>query len=290
MGLPMARHLVDAGFRVRGWARRPETAQAAVAAGVEMRQSLPEVADGAEFVITMVTTSADVVEVVTGPGGLLEGAERDAVVIDMSTIAPKTSRQVAGACAARGVAFVDAPVSGGSFGAEAGTLSIMAGGHAATVARCRPLFEAMGDPERIFHTGAVGTGEVVKLANNMLVASISAATLEALLVGVRAGVPLATLVDVISVSSGASAQLTGQLAKRAFRGELKPGFSTDLLVKDLGLAAELAGASGQATPLTDLARALFERSQASGHGAEDYTAALLELEREAGVELRLATT
>jgi 3-hydroxyisobutyrate dehydrogenase-like beta-hydroxyacid dehydrogenase len=287
MGLPMARHLRSAGFRVAGWARGPETAARAAAEGIEMRDSVSGLAQGSDVVITMVTTSADVEGLCLGPGGLLESAPDGSAVIDMSTIAPATSRRLAKAAAQSGVGFLDAPVSGGSFGAEQGSLTIMVGGDADLLERCRPLFEAMGDPERIFHTGPVGSGEVVKLVNNMLVASISAATLEALLVGVRAGVPLRTLVDVVGVSSGGSAQLTGQLAKRALAGELDPGFSTDLLVKDLDLAADLAREGGQPTPLTDLARELFKSSQAAGHGAQDYSALAVELSKDLSQELRL---
>jgi 3-hydroxyisobutyrate dehydrogenase-like beta-hydroxyacid dehydrogenase len=287
MGLPMARNLRGAGFEVSGWARRPETADRAAAAGVVMRASLADLARASDVLITMVTTSADVVGLCLGPGGILESAAPGSLLVDMSTIAPATSRRLAEAASGVGVGFLDAPVSGGSFGAEQGSLTIMAGGDADLVRRCRPLFEAMGDRERIFHTGEVGSGEVVKLVNNMLVGSISASTLEALLVGVRAGVPLKTLVDVVSVSSGGSTQLTGQLAKRALVGELDPGFSTDLLVKDLRLAADLARESGQPTPLTDVARALFEASQAAGHGAQDYTALAVELSRELSQGLRL---
>ena len=287
MGLPMARNLTSAGFRVSGWARRPEAVELGRAGGIEMRPSLAEVAAASDVVITMVTTSEDVVDVATGEGGLLESMAAGSVLVDMSTVAPEVSRRVAAAAASRGVAFLDAPVSGGSFGAEQGTLTIMAGGDPAVLERCRPIFAALGDPDRLFHTGPVGSGEVVKLVNNMLVGSISAATLEALLVGVRAGVSLKTLVDVVSVSSGSSVQLTGQLAKRALVGELAPGFATDLLVKDLRLAADLASENGQDTPLTDEARRLFEASQAAGHGRQDYTALVVELARGLSEELRI---
>ena len=287
MGLPMARNLTSAGFRVSGWARRPEAVELGRAGGIEMRPSLAEVAAASDVVITMVTTSEDVVDVAMGEGGLLESMAAGSVLVDMSTVAPEVSRRVAAAAASRGVAFLDAPVSGGSFGAEQGTLTIMAGGDPAVLERCRPIFAALGDPDRLFHTGPVGSGEVVKLVNNMLVGSISAATLEALLVGVRAGVSLKTLVDVVSVSSGGSVQLTGQLAKRALVGELAPGFATDLLVKDLRLAADLASENGQDTPLTDEARRLFEASQAAGHGRQDYTALVVELAQGLSEELRI---
>jgi len=287
MGLPMARNLTSAGFRVSGWARRPEAVELGRAGGIEMRPSLAEVAAASDVVITMVTTSEDVVDVAMGEGGLLESMAAGSVLVDMSTVAPEVSRRVAAAAASHGVGFLDAPVSGGSFGAEQGTLTIMAGGDPAVLERCRPIFAALGDPDRLFHTGPVGSGEVVKLVNNMLVGSISAATLEALLVGVRAGVSLKTLVDVVSVSSGGSVQLTGQLAKRALVGELAPGFATDLLVKDLRLAADLASENGQDTPLTDEARRLFEASQAAGHGRQDYTALVVELAQGLSEELRI---
>jgi 3-hydroxyisobutyrate dehydrogenase-like beta-hydroxyacid dehydrogenase len=290
MGLPMARNLIGAGFKVSSWARRPDTVERGGAAGVEMLPSLAEVGAGSDVVITMVTTSADVEEVALGKGGeggLLKSMAAGSVLVDMSTIAPAVSRQLAAAAAGRGVGFLDAPVSGGSFGAEQGTLTIMAGGDPVVLERCRPVFSAVGDPARLFHTGPVGSGEVVKLVNNMLVGSISAATLEALLLGVRAGVSLKTLVEAVSVSSGGSTQLTGQLAKRAFVGELDPGFATDLLVKDLRLAADLAAENGQETPLTDVARRLFEASQAAGHGRQDYTALAIDLAGGLSEELRL---
>jgi 3-hydroxyisobutyrate dehydrogenase-like beta-hydroxyacid dehydrogenase len=289
MGLPMARNLKQAGFDVAGWARREESAERARAAGIETRATLAELARDREFLVTMVTTSEDVVAVTLGDGGLVGAAPDGAVLIDMSTIAPATSRQVAAACAARGIGFLDAPVSGGSFGAEAGTLTIMAGGEAAVLERARPLLEAMGDPGRIFHAGPVGSGEIIKLVNNMLVGSISAATLEALMVGVRAGADLKTLVEVIEVSSGGSAQLSGQLKLRALAGEFAPGFMTRLLVKDMDLAADLARESQQATPLTDVARGLFEAAAAAGHADDDYSALLEEMEQASGTRLRLTS-
>ncbi|MGB2939176.1 MAG: NAD(P)-dependent oxidoreductase [Candidatus Dormiibacterota bacterium] len=287
MGLPMARNLKQAGFDVTGWARREETAARAGAEGIETQPTLIDLARDREFLVTMVTTSRDVADVALGEGGLVAAAPDGSVLIDMSTIAPATSRQVAAACAARGIAFLDAPVSGGSFGAEAGTLTIMAGGDASVLERARPLFEAMGDPGRIFHAGPVGSGEIIKLVNNMLVGSISAATLEALMVGVRAGADLNTLVEVLEVSSGGSTQLSGQLKLRALAGEFDPGFMTRLLVKDMNLAADLARESDQATPLTDLARALFQSAVEAGHADQDYSALLQEMEQASGTRLRL---
>ncbi|HEV3231083.1 MAG TPA: NAD(P)-dependent oxidoreductase, partial [Candidatus Dormibacteraeota bacterium] len=264
-----------------------ETAGRAEAAGIAMAGGPAELAGWADAVVTIVTSSDDVRAVMAGADGVLAGAPPGLLVVDMSTIAPAASREVAAACAARGIDFLDAPVSGGSFGAEAGTLTIMVGGEAAVLERARPLLAAMGDPERIFHAGPAGAGEVVKLANNLLVGAISAATLEALVLGVRAGVPLEVLVAVISVSSGSSIQLTGQLARRALVGEFAPGFMTGLLEKDLRLALDLAGEVGQEAPFAALAERLFAAAQAAGHGRQDYSALLLEMERAAGVTLRL---
>ena len=288
MGLPMARNLVSAGFNVSGWARRAETAGKAADEGIAMSSSLAELAAGAQFVVTMVTTSSDVEELVLGENGLLQFLRPGTVLVDMSTIAPGSSRRLARECAARGVDFLDAPVSGGSFGAEAGTLTIMAAGDEAAFEKARPLFEGMGRQDRIFYTGPAGSGEVVKLVNNMLVGAISAATLEALLLGVRAGVPLQTLVEVVSVSSGGSTQLEGQLKLRGLAGQFEPGFATDLLAKDLRLAIDLAREAGQKVPFAALALELFAASQAAGHGAQDYTAVVLEMERGIDPPPRLA--
>ena len=278
MGLPMARNLLAGGFQVSGWARGPATAEKASAAGIGLRATLADLARDVDFVVTMVTTSSDVEELVMADGGLLGAMRPGTVLVDMSTIAPDTSRRLALKCAARGVDFLDAPVSGGSFGAEEGTLSIMAAGDPAAFERARPLFESMGRPDRIFHTGAAGSGEVVKLVNNMLVGSIAAATLEALLLGVRAGVPLRTLVDVVSVSSGASTQLDGQLRLRGLAGHFEPGFATDLLAKDLRLALDVAAQQGKEAPFAALALKQFTDSQAAGHGRQDYSAVILEME------------
>ena len=159
MGLPMARHLVEAGFTVSGFARSEEAARAAAAAGVEVRPKLAELAAGNEVLVTMVTTSADVLDVATREGGLYSSAEAGTVHADMSTIAPDASRRLEAAARERGVQFLDAPVSGGSTGAEEGTLTIMVGGDPAVLERCRPVFAAVGDPGRIFHCGPVGSGK-----------------------------------------------------------------------------------------------------------------------------------
>ncbi|HEV7125834.1 MAG TPA: NAD(P)-dependent oxidoreductase [Ktedonobacterales bacterium] len=286
MGKPMARNLLKAGFALTIYARRPETVGDLVAAGATLVGSAAAVGQAAEVIVTMLPNAPEVEEVVLGPRGVLAGAAAGAIVVDMSTIAPAASRRLAAACAARGVAFLDAPVSGGSVGAERGTLSIMVGGEAAAFATCRPLFEAMGRPETLFHVGPSGSGEVVKLANNLLCGVIAAASAEALALGVKNGVDAATVANIIGVSSGASWQLSNVFPLRVWDGSFTPGFMTDLLLKDLGLALDLAAEGGVPLRLTELARELYEQSRAAGHGRDDYTAVIQQIEDAAGIQVR----
>lgn len=280
MGRPMAGNILQAGFPLTVWARRQESAAELRAAGAAWTHSPAELAGRSDVVILMVTSSPDVAEIVTGENGLLAGASEGLVVVDMSTIAPAVSREMTEACGARGVSFLDAPVSGGTQGAEAGTLTIMIGGEDVAVERVRPVLEAMGG--KIFHVGGSGTGEVIKLVNNILVGIIAAATAEALVLGVKAGADLETMAQVVGASTGASWQLANQFPLRAFPGTFQPGFMTDLLTKDLDLALELGAEQRSPLSLTALARQLYTESQAAGYGRDDYTSVLRVLESAAG--------
>src|SRR6266478_6888180 len=204
----------------------------------------------------------------------------------MSTIAPSMSRKLAETASRNGVHFLDAPVSGGSMGAVNGTLTIMVGGEREIFEQARPVLEAMGKKENIFHVGPNGSGEVVKIVNNMLSGAIAAAIAESFVLGVKAGVDVDTMAKIIGVSSGASWQLANQFPIRAFNGSFQPGFMTDLLHKDLGLALELAAENSTSLPITALARQLYEMARAAGYGREDYTALLKVLENMAGVQVR----
>jgi 3-hydroxyisobutyrate dehydrogenase-like beta-hydroxyacid dehydrogenase len=243
-----------------------------------------ELARSSDVVVLMVTNSPDVQDLVTREDGLLAGAAAGTVIVDMSTIAPAVSREIARRCAERDASFVDAPVSGGTQGAEAGTLTIMAGGEAQAVERARPVLEAMG--RNVFHVGPSGSGEVIKLVNNILVGVIAAATAEALVLGRKAGAEVETMAQVVGASTGASWQLANQFPLRAFNGSFRPGFMTDLLAKDLGLALDLGAESNAPLFFTALARQLYSESQAAGYGRDDYTSVLRILESVAGVEVR----
>jgi 3-hydroxyisobutyrate dehydrogenase len=284
MGLPMARNVLKAGLPLTVWARRPESADAIRSEGASWAESPANLASRSDVVVLIVTNSPDVEELVTNPNGVLEGAHSDLVIVDMSTIAPSVSRSLARMAGDRGVEFLDAPVSGGTQGAQSGALTIMAGGNQAAFEKVKPVFEAMG--KNIFHVGPSGAGEVIKLVNNILVGVIAGATAEAFVLGVKAGADVDTMAEVVGVSAGASWQLANQFPIRAFNGSFKPGFMTDLLTKDLALALDLGAESKTPLFFTALARQLYGEAQAAGYGNEDYTSLLRVLESTAGVEVR----
>ncbi|TMC22630.1 MAG: NAD(P)-dependent oxidoreductase [Chloroflexi bacterium] len=288
MGRPMTLNLLKAGYDVTIYARHPEKpeVQEVLQAGAKLAPSARAVAMASEIVITMVPNSMQVEEVVAGPQGILEGARKGLMIIDMSTIAPAMSRKLAEVAAAKGVYFLDAPVSGGSQGAVNGTLTIMVGGEEAIFEQVRPVLEAMGKKENIFYVGPSGSGEVVKIVNNMLASNIAAAIAEAYVLGVKVGIDVDAMSKVISASSGASWQLSVQFPLRAFNGNFEPGFMTDLLHKDLGLALDLAAEQQTTLPMTALARQMYEIARAAGYGKNDYTSLLRVLEDMAGVEVR----
>ena len=288
MGRPMTLNLLKAGHQVTIFARHPEKpgVQEVVQAGAKQAPSPRAVAMASDIVITMVPNSPEVEEVVAGPQGILEGARKGLIIVDMSTIAPTVSRKLAEQAKARGVSFLDAPVSGGSQGAINGTLTIMVGGEQEAVEQARPVLEAMGKKENIFHVGPVGSGEVVKLVNNVLCGAIAAAIAESFVLGVKAGADVAIMEKVVGVSTGASWQLSNQFPLRAFNGSFQPGFMTDLLYKDLGLALDLAHESQTPDAMIALSKQLYEKAREAGYGHEDYTSLLKVLEQQAGVEVR----
>jgi 3-hydroxyisobutyrate dehydrogenase-like beta-hydroxyacid dehydrogenase len=279
----MATNVMKAGFPLTVWARRPESAEPLREACATWAETPRALAEQCEVIVTCVTNSPDVRSLVLDEG-LLDGARPGTVIVDMSTIAPATSRELAARCGELQVSFLDAPVSGGTQGAAAGTLTIMVGGEASALETAKPVLEAMGG--RIFHVGPSGAGEVVKLVNNLLVGTIAAATAEALVLGAKAGADVATMAEVVGASTGASWQLSNQFPLRAFTGSFQPGFMTDLLVKDLDLALDLGGEIRSPLLLAALVRQLYAESQARGYGRADYTSLLRVLESSAGVEVR----
>jgi 3-hydroxyisobutyrate dehydrogenase-like beta-hydroxyacid dehydrogenase len=258
MGSGMIRNLAGAGHTVRVHARTPERARGLPAT---LARSVTEAVEGADIACSCVTDSPDVREVVDG---VLAAATPPPLLVEMSTIAPAVARELAERCAGHGVSYLDCPVSGGPSGASAGTLAFMCGGEAQALERARPVLDAMGDPDKRFHCGPVGSGLVAKLVNNMLVATITAATAEALGRAQRAGLDPALAREVVMRSSGDSWQLRN-LFPRILEGDHVPGFTARNLLKDLGHARDLDDGE---PPLADIARRLLERVDPDlDHGA-----------------------
>jgi len=271
MGSSMARNLLRKGFAVTVWNRTRSRMEPLLAAGAQGASSPKEAAQGADVVITMVTDSAAVEQVILGPNGVAAGARPGAVVIDMSTISPAVTRRIAEQLAARGVEMLDAPVTGGDVGAREGTLSIMVGGKAAVVERCRPVLAAMG--RSIVHVGDHGMGQLCKLCNQIILALHLLAMAEGLAFAAKAGVDLEKMLKVVQAGAAGSWVLD-HLAPRVLRGDFSPGFMVRLKQKDLRLALEAAGSMALPLPGTSLVHQLYSSVEAYG-GSEDGTQALV---------------
>ncbi len=278
MGGPMAINLAKAGHQVHAFDLSAEALAAVVAGGAQAAASAAEAVANAEVVISMLPASRHVEGLYLGEGGLLAQIPAGALVIDSSTIAPASAQKVAQAASARGLQMLDAPVSGGTAGAQAGTLTFIVGGEAAVLERARPYLQAMG--KNIFHVGANGAGQVAKLCNNMALGVIMAATGEALSLGVAHGLDPKVLSQMMAVSTGRSWAtevcnpwpdvLENAPASRGYSG----GFGNDLMLKDLGLAAEAAMAKGASIPLGELARNLYSINSQRGNGGLDFSSVI----------------
>src|SRR5258708_1069904 len=217
MGRPMTLNLLKADHHVTIYARHPDKPGVleVLNAGAKLAPSPRAVAMVSDIVITMLPNSPQVEEVVTGPQGILEGARKGLIIIDMSTIAPALSRNLPQTPSTPAIHFLDAPVSGGSQGAINGTLTIMIGGEREIFEQARPVLEAMGEKEHIFHVGPNGAGEVIKIVNNILCGAIAAAIAESFVLGVKAGVEVHTMAKIIGVSTSASCQFAHQFPLHA---------------------------------------------------------------------------
>ncbi|AOD14490.1 3-hydroxyisobutyrate dehydrogenase [Xanthomonas fragariae] len=278
MGGPMAANLIKAGHQLRVFDLVPAALNAATAAGAYAANSAADTLAGAEIVISMLPASRHVEGLYLGEAGVLAQIPDGALVIDCSTIAPVCARKVAEAAQARGLAMLDAPVSGGTAGAAAGSLTFIVGGEAETLERARPVLQAMG--KNIFHVGNNGAGQVAKLCNNMALGVIMAATGEALALGIAQGLDPAVLSQMMAVSTGRSwatevcnpwpGVLPNAPASRGYSG----GFGNDLMLKDLGLVAESAVQAGVSIPLGELARNLYAINSQAGNGALDFSSVI----------------
>lgn len=287
MGHPMSLNLLKAGFPLAVWNRTPSKADSVMKAGAELGRSPAEVASRSDVVITMVFDSPDVEQVVLGPGGVpgsvIDGAQRGSVLVDMSTISPAVTRSIAQRLAAKGVAMLDAPVSGGTGGAQNATLSIMVGGDPGVLQRCMPVFQAMG--QRVTHCGPNGMGQVTKLVNQIIVTGTLSAVCEGLLFGAKAGADLQAVQRAVSGGAANSWQLEN-LGPRILGGDFAPGFMVKLLQKDLRLVDEAATEMGLPLFTTLIAQQVLRVAAHLGLGDEGTQAYIKALEAMAGVQAR----
>lgn len=279
MGLPMSVNLVKAGHSVQVFDLVASAIEIAVGHGAVAAASASSAARGADFVFTMLPAGQHVRSLyLDGDTPLLDAMERDAVAIDSSTIDAKTAQSIAAMATERERAFMDAPVSGGTAGASAGTLSFLCGASDQHFAKVEPVLQAMG--KNIFHAGAPGAGQIAKACNNMLLSVLMTGTCEALNMGVKAGLDPAVLSEIMCQSSGGNWALNvynpvpGVMenvpASRGYRG----GFMTDLMVKDLGLAMDLSQQLNAPVPMGSQARALYAMHKARGNGGLDFSSVL----------------
>jgi 2-hydroxy-3-oxopropionate reductase/2-hydroxymethylglutarate dehydrogenase len=267
MGRPMSLNLMKVGYELTVYDINPQPLKELQEKGAAVGQSIRGVAGKSEVVITMVPNSGDVEKVILGKDGVLEGLKSHSIVIDMSTIDPSVSRKIAKTLREKDIHMLDAPVSGGQMGAEAGTLAIMVGGEEDVFQKCLPILKAMG--KNIYYCGPNGNGEIVKIINNLMAGVFRMASAEALALGVKAGVPLKVLYDVVNESSGQSRIVQVFGAAKAFKGDYEPGFASELMHKDLGLALNLGKEERVPLPLGALAHQLFTHLLSLGLGKKD---------------------
>ena len=265
MGEPMARNLLKAGFSLTVWNRTPSKADALVAEGAALASNPATVAAASDIVISCVSDSPDVEAVALGTDGILEGARAGTIYIDCSTISPAVARTIAERFRAKGVGMLDAPISGGDIGAKAGTLAIMVGGDVADFERCTPVLEAMG--KTIVHVGPSGSGQVVKLCNQIAGGLNLMAMAEAITLCRSAGVDAARMLEVVSSGAAGSWMLTN-LGPRAVNRDYAPGFMVDLMQKDLRLVLEAAEELQTPLPGSALVQQVFRVLQARGRGGD----------------------
>ncbi|MDX6653310.1 MAG: 2-hydroxy-3-oxopropionate reductase [Solirubrobacterales bacterium] len=265
MGSRMAANLLSAGADLLVWNRHPEPAEKLRQAGARVARSPKEIVEQAAIIITMLSDDA-AVEQVLEEQGVIAAAKPGTLIIDMSTISPKTARDLAERCHEEGLDFLDAPVSGGDVGAEAATLSIMVGGTPEAVERAAPIFDVLGSTT--IHTGESGSGQVVKACNQVMVAVIFAGVSEALVLGSKLGLDRAAVLD--AIDGGLASNRIMDVRRRNFlEQDFTPGFKIDHHRKDLDIALSSAEEVGAELPLATIIQGMFKQLQAAGYGGED---------------------
>ena len=290
MGGALARRLLLS-CKLRAFDLRPEVVQDMAEAGAQPAQSLEALGQACDAVLLCLPTSNEVREAIFGegglaagmaPGGLAAGMAPGGIIVDQTTGDPNATRAMAAELAERGLELIDAPVSGGPHGAHAGTIAIMAGGTEAQFARMRATFEAISP--NVFHCGDVGAGHAMKLVNNVIAASVRAATFEAVAMGVKNGLSLAACAEVLHKGSARS-YTTEFTLPRLGDGSGKSNFALELMLKDVRLATQLGADSGAPMFMANVARNLFQQAVNEHGGAEDVNALIHTVERNADVKV-----
>jgi 2-hydroxy-3-oxopropionate reductase len=269
MGRPMALHLLQAGYPLRVYARRRDQAVPLLAAGASASTTVAELASQSDVVITMVTATSDVEEVLLGPEGVLAGAKPGLTAIDMSTIAPQATVRVAAALAARQIRMLDAPVTGGPTGAHAATLTIMVGGDALVLDEMRPVLERLG--RQIVHMGGHGAGQIAKACNQLALLVNAEGAAEALALGARCGLDPHTLRHAL-LGGIAASRVLDVFGERMAQRQFTPGMATRLYDKDLKIVLDLAREAGQNLPAALVVRTHLDDMVARGDADKDLAA------------------
>jgi 2-hydroxy-3-oxopropionate reductase len=283
MGKPMAQNLIKAGYDLTVYDVVPEKLAVVVQAGAHAAASSKDVAAKSEIVITMLPNSPDVKEAVLGAGGVLEGAKRGTILIDMSSIAPLASREIAAKAKEKGVVMLDAPVSGGEPKAIEGTLAIMVGGPQETFEKVKDILSVMG--ASVTHVGDIGSGNITKLANQIIVALNIAAMSEAMVLATKAGVDPEKVFEAIKGGLAGSAVLNAKMPL-VLKGNFKPGFRILLHIKDLANALDTAHELGVPMPLSSVVMELMQALKVDGKGGDDHGGIVQFYERLANVHVR----
>ncbi len=281
----MCANLVAAGHTVTAGDARAELQRAVMQCGVQWRATLAEVAAGADIVITMLPGSHEVREVMAGSGGVLAAMPCTAVWVDMTSTSPADGRELAAAARARGIGVLDAPVGGGVPAARAGTLQVFVGGDAAVLERCRPVLEALADPQRIIRVGGNGAGYTAKLLVNLLWFGQAVATGEALLLARRAGIELDVLRQTLATSAASSAFIRDDLGA-LLDGDYLTSFGLDRCCEELTAVAELARELGVPSQLTQVVEQTYQRALRRFGPVDGELLAVALLEEEAGLRIR----
>ena len=268
MGKPMAANLLKAGYPVVVHSRSRGPVDELVAQGARRGTSPADVARQATRVITMVPDSPDVERVLDGADGVFRALQPGTIVIDMSSISPGVARRLAAKAASLGGVLLDAPVSGGDIGAINGTLSIMVGGDAAAFAAARPLFEVMGNPEKVIHIGGPGAGQLCKLCNQMVIGGTLAVAAEALALAKKSGVDAAKVREAL-LGGFAQSRVLEVHGERALKNTFKPGFKTHLFAKDMRNVVSTLAEHDCAAPVTAVVQQLLHATMAAGRGEDD---------------------